>query len=179
MPNDMRGRLIELTRKAKKNTKGANCDLEREMLFADFLLANGVVVFDTDIVSPENRPLIQTFAEMPLNEVFDLVKANRLIRPFISKEETVEIISKSDADCSKWISVEDVLPPPFESVLVCMPGEAPLPMIHEGFINKEGVWYSNHFLREAGEVTHWQQIPEPPEKFKTYYTDGKEVANSG
>ena len=44
MPNDMRDRLIELIRKAKKNTKGANCDLEREMLFADFLLANGVIV---------------------------------------------------------------------------------------------------------------------------------------
>ena len=37
-------KLIELIRKAKKNTKGANCDLEREMLFADFLLANGVIV---------------------------------------------------------------------------------------------------------------------------------------
>lgn len=39
-----RERLIELIRKAKKNTKGASCDLEREMLFADFLLANGVIV---------------------------------------------------------------------------------------------------------------------------------------
>lgn len=39
-----RERLIELIRKAKKNTKGANCDLEREMLFADYLLKNGVVV---------------------------------------------------------------------------------------------------------------------------------------
>ena len=39
-----RERLIELIRKAKKNTKGASCDLEREMLFADFLLENGVIV---------------------------------------------------------------------------------------------------------------------------------------
>lgn len=39
-----RERLIELIRKAKKNTKGANCDLEREMLFADYLLENGVIV---------------------------------------------------------------------------------------------------------------------------------------
>ena len=37
-------RLIELIRKAKKNTKEANCDLEREMLFVDYLLANGVIV---------------------------------------------------------------------------------------------------------------------------------------
>lgn len=39
-----RERLIELIRKAKKNTKGASCDLEREMLFADYLLANGVML---------------------------------------------------------------------------------------------------------------------------------------
>ncbi len=39
-----RDRLIELIRQAKKKTKGANCDLEREMLFADYLLANGVIV---------------------------------------------------------------------------------------------------------------------------------------
>lgn len=39
-----RERLIELIRKAKKNTKGANCDLEREMLFADYLLQSGVIV---------------------------------------------------------------------------------------------------------------------------------------
>lgn len=45
--------------------------------YADRFLANGVVVLDTNIVSPENRPLIQTFAEMPLNEVLDLVKAKQ------------------------------------------------------------------------------------------------------
>lgn len=40
----MKSRLIELLRDAKKNTKGANCDLEREHLFADYLLENGVIV---------------------------------------------------------------------------------------------------------------------------------------
>lgn len=40
----MRERLIELIRGARKITKGANCDLEREGLFADYLLANGVIV---------------------------------------------------------------------------------------------------------------------------------------
>lgn len=99
---------------------------------------------------------------------------------------TLEKISKSDAECSEWISTKEELPPPYESVLVCMPGEAPLPMIHEGFISKEGVWYSNHFVREADEVTHWRPIPEPPEAFKQFYTemlkkktDRKEVANNG
>ena len=40
----MRERLIELIRGARTTTKGANCDLEREGLFADYLLANGVIV---------------------------------------------------------------------------------------------------------------------------------------
>ena len=40
----MRDRLIELIREAKKNMKGANSDLHREYLFADYLLENGVIV---------------------------------------------------------------------------------------------------------------------------------------
>ena len=40
----MRDRLIELIREAKKQTKNANSDLERNMIFADHLLANGVIV---------------------------------------------------------------------------------------------------------------------------------------
>lgn len=42
----MRERLIELFGKARKTAiaKGANSDIERNMLFADFLLENGVIV---------------------------------------------------------------------------------------------------------------------------------------
>ena len=40
----MRDRLVELIREAKKQTKNANCDIGRNMIFADYLLANGVIV---------------------------------------------------------------------------------------------------------------------------------------
>lgn len=40
----MKDKLIELIKEAKKHTKGANCYIEREMLFADYLLENGVIV---------------------------------------------------------------------------------------------------------------------------------------
>lgn len=40
----MRDRLIELIKQAKKQTKNANCDIERNMIFADYLLENGVIV---------------------------------------------------------------------------------------------------------------------------------------
>ena len=37
-------RLIELIREAKKYTKNANSDLERNMIFAEYLLEHGVIV---------------------------------------------------------------------------------------------------------------------------------------
>ena len=40
----MRDRLIELIRQARKKTKDSNSTLEREMIFAEHLLANGVIV---------------------------------------------------------------------------------------------------------------------------------------
>lgn len=40
----MKDKLIELINEAKKQTKNANCDIERNMIFADYLLKNGVIV---------------------------------------------------------------------------------------------------------------------------------------
>lgn len=40
----MRDRLIELIREAKKHTRNANSDIGRNMIFADYLLENGVIV---------------------------------------------------------------------------------------------------------------------------------------
>ena len=37
-------RLMELIREAKKYTKNANSDLERNMIFAEYLLEHGVTV---------------------------------------------------------------------------------------------------------------------------------------
>ena len=39
-----RERLIDLIREAKKYKKNANSDLERNMIFADYLLEHGVIV---------------------------------------------------------------------------------------------------------------------------------------
>ena len=39
-----RERLIDLIREAKKHTKNANSDLERNMFFAEYLLEHGVIV---------------------------------------------------------------------------------------------------------------------------------------
>ena len=39
-----RERLIDLIREAKKYTKNANSDLERNMIFAEYLLEHGVII---------------------------------------------------------------------------------------------------------------------------------------
>lgn len=65
---------------------------------------------------------------------------------------------------SEWISVNDGLPEPFISVLCYMPGEQPFPTVHEGFVSNNGIWHSNYFNREPGEVTHWMPLPQPPEE---------------
>ena len=39
-----RERLIDLIRGAKKHTKNANSDLERNMIFAEYLLEHGVII---------------------------------------------------------------------------------------------------------------------------------------
>lgn len=108
----MRDRLIKLFREAKEHpektcpkweaptcfgcdyNKGDECD--RIARLADHLLENGVVMLDTGVISPENRPLIQTVAGMPINEVIELVKAkqsNRVIVPPCKVGDTVYLIT--------------------------------------------------------------------------------------
>lgn len=51
---------------------------------------------------------------------------------------------------------------PIVSVLCRMPGEKPFLTVHEGYISDDGVWVSNFFKREPGEVTHWAEMPTYP-----------------
>ena len=88
-----RDRLIELFKKIeytpfpkmtmKSNLGNQFTDYALNCI-VDELLANGVVVLDTKIVTPQNRPLITQIAGMPINDVFDLLrtkKEGRLIVP--------------------------------------------------------------------------------------------------
>ncbi len=83
-----RDRLIELLQNCVEENVGVNdpnvsFEVDYENI-ADYLLANGVRVIDTKVINPENRELITHFAGMPINDVLDLVRAEkegRLIRP--------------------------------------------------------------------------------------------------
>lgn len=58
-----------------------------------------------------------------------------------------------------WFSPQEFQPDPFVSVLVYMPGEAPLPEIHEGYRSDEGVWWSNGYFRTEDEIKGWAYMP--------------------
>ena len=51
-----RERLIDLIREAKKHTKNANSDLERNMIFAEYLLEHGVIVLPCKVGDRVYRP---------------------------------------------------------------------------------------------------------------------------
>lgn len=51
------------------------CRPELKYFLADYLLANGVVVVDMNIVSPKNRPLISQCLGRPIDEIIELVNA--------------------------------------------------------------------------------------------------------
>lgn len=63
-----------------------------------------------------------------------------------------------------WISVNDRLPELWVSVLVYMPGERPLPTVHQGYLSPTG-WVGGWILgRETDEITHWMPMPEGPDE---------------
>ena len=82
-----------------------------------------------------------------------------------TRRKALEAIEAWNQRKPRWISVEDMMPEEFVSVLVYMPGENPLPTVHEGYFVKDAnKWYSNFFDRSLDEVTYWMPMPEPPEE---------------
>lgn len=65
----------------------------------------------------------------------------------------------------RWIRAKERLPKPFESVLLYTPDEAPLPTVHEGYIDNEGDWHRLTIF-DASRVTHWMPMPSAPEEAK-------------
>lgn len=63
----------------------------------------------------------------------------------------------------RWYKTEENLPKPFESVLLYMPNEAPLPTVHEGYYANGG-WYSYVYKYKLEEVKYWAEMPTPPEE---------------
>lgn len=70
-----------------------------------------------------------------------------------------------EQDERRWIPVAERLPQNYISVLVYIPGETPLPTVHEAYIADDGEWRSFAVYGvENADVTHWMPLPEPPKE---------------
>lgn len=63
----------------------------------------------------------------------------------------------------RWIPVNVRKPQEFVSVLVYVPGLAPLPTVYEAYLAK-GCWVTRAIILQDHEVTHWMEMPEGPGK---------------
>lgn len=59
-----------------------------------------------------------------------------------------------------WYALNERKPDPFVSVLVYMPSEDPLPIVHEGYMAEDNTWWSNGYFRTDAEISYWTEMPE-------------------
>lgn len=85
-----------------------------------------------------------------------------LARPTTKRKIAAHVAAARDP---RWIRAKERLPKPFESVLLYTPDEAPLPTVHEGYIDNEGDWHRLTIF-DASRVTHWMPMPSAPEEAK-------------
>ena len=133
----MRDRLIKLL---QNNSYLDVLDEEHWLFAAEQLLANGVVVIDTDVVSIPNRPLISQYMGRPIDEVINLIRK------------------------SEWISVDERLPNDKQIVLtIDSQGEMAVCFYEEQW---KGVFQQYGGLVKIYNITHWMPLPLPPKEVK-------------
>lgn len=80
------------------------------------------------------------------------------------KEGFANLVNRQPrVSCGGWIRTADEPPGMFVSVLMYIPGDDPLPTVHEGYLTGECIWLSVYGEAYAfGEVPFWMPMPEPP-----------------
>ena len=142
----MRDRLIKLL---QDNSYLDVLNEEHWLLAAEQLLANGVMVIDTDVVSLPNRPLISQYMGRPIDEVINLIRK------------------------SEWISVDERLPEndygkhwkDRQHYLVVTEPSGLMRVARFG--SKEFPWWIDSHdtvmtSANYAKVTHWMPLPEAP-----------------
>lgn len=66
----------------------------------------------------------------------------------------------------RWVPVTEALPEPFMSVLGYIPDDAPLPSVHECYVDHGGMWHGLAFYGNP-KITHWMEMPEFTEAVPT------------
>ena len=81
-----------------------------------------------------------------------------------TSEEIADHLINNGVTVQEWISVTEMLPEPFVSVLAFIPSEEHLPTVHESYIAEHSAWVCILTAEryKTGEVTHWMPMPKPP-----------------
>lgn len=111
------------------------------------------------------KEYIERDALKPLEEMEYTYFMSPAAVPYYEADKVWEILDNipaADVVEVKWIPVTERLPEPFVSVLGYCPDEDPLPAVHECYINGFGQWTSS-VVYGMGNVTHWMEMPKPPE----------------
>jgi hypothetical protein len=80
------------------------------------------------------------------------------------KEGFVNLINMQPrVSAGGWIRTADEQPGMFVSVLMYVPGDHPLPVVHEGYLTGDNIWVSVYGEPYTiDEVPLWMPMPEPP-----------------
>lgn len=130
--------------------------IDEKKLIEDVLHNDGMefVIPLRDLTVYEVAKTVQMVVDNMKEGFVNLINAQPKIRQCV-------VLAKHE---EKWISTKEKLPNPFESVLIHLPGNSPLPTVREGYLTEEGYWISL-FFHEAfttDEVPFWMPLPEPP-----------------
>ena len=104
---------------------------------------------------------------MTREEAIHVIQSNRPTSGYTMLCEALDmaIAALREQEKRRWIPVEERLPQNYISVLVCIPTEEPLPMVHEAYIGDDGEWHSSVFYGiENEDVTHWMTMPKTPKE---------------
>lgn len=130
--------------------------IDEKKLIEDVLHNDGIgFTVNFDISSEQSVcNACQEFVDKMKEGFVNLINAQPKIRQCV-------VLAKRE---EKWISTKEKLPNPYESVLIHLPGNSPLPTVREGYMTEDGYWISL-FFHEAfttDEVPFWMPLPEPP-----------------
>lgn len=80
------------------------------------------------------------------------------------KEGFINLINlQTRVSSGGWIRTADEQPGIFVSVLMFIPGDHPLPTVHEGYLTGDNIWISVYGeAYTMDEVPFWMDMPEPP-----------------
>lgn len=104
--------------------------------------------------------VVETLQSFPDNPVF--AEAARIL------VEQGEHIVDLENKLGGWIPVSlGLLPEEYVSVLVCIPTEAPLPIVKEAYL-ANGSWSTKTWIYQRSEVAYWMHMPQPPEEVQRW-----------